>query len=318
MKNRMHLVIDFMFLYYKYKNTLNIGKLKRLSFTKPDDSHEEADITLVYYPLREIESLRKKYESEGNEVYVSVCFDSPSDRSDEDSDYKKTRKKSLCDADFDTIAVIKELLEKAGHNVYKVDGKEADDLVYTLVEDTKDQFDETIIFTTDYDLLVNVQEKVKYRKYKMGHGFETAVSVDSFAEYVRNHNMCDTLKYNGILVYKCILGDKSDNVSGVKGIGKAKFDSLVNKCIALKIIGTDTSEKAQFIWSEFRNPEKVNELLVTMRDMSILTESQFEQAQHSLKLVTPKYIEGLKRPDRLSTQEERSKAYSLYGMTSLI
>lgn len=313
---RTHLVIDFMFLYYKYLNTQKIGRLKSLT-AKNCETGEMIDITLVYYPIREIEALRKKHEANGEEVTVSICFDSPSKRGDEDSDYKKTRKKTLDTTDFDNISLIRSLLEQAGHNVYKVDGEEADDLVYTLVSDNKDSFDKTVVYTTDYDLLINVQPKVEYRKYKAGHGFEDSVTERNFAEYMVSHKMSDTLQNNGILLYKCILGDKSDNIAGVKGIGKAKFDALIRNCIGSGLLGTEPTQ-SKITWKELREPNKVSELLIEMANARILNSTQLEQAQYALKLVTPHKINSLSSPEKVTTYEARNKAYGLYGMTSLI
>lgn len=317
---KVHIVIDFMFIYYKYKNTLMSGRLKTLSAKNPVNPSEIIDISMVYYPLREIETLRRKYESDGAEVTVSVCFDSPSNRRDDDCEYKGKRKKTLGDRDFENISLIRKILDRAGHNVYKVDGVEADDLVYSIIEDSKYDFDATVIFTTDYDLLVNVQSKVYYRKYRAGKGYEDPVGIQNFSNYVVSNGFCETMQYNGILLYKCIFGDRSDNIPGIKGIGKAKFDNLVRKCIENHFIGTVRKpfQHVAFEWSELRDPNNVNALLMMMCEKGMITDEQLGEAQHSLKLVAPRYIGGLNKPIKISTVAQREVIYGLYSMPSLV
>ena len=117
---KIHLIFDFMHIYYKY--FFRKG-LKRLS--APIDWNGtviEKDTTLIFHPLSDIESQRRSFESQGNDVTVSVCFDSKSHRNDsEDSDYKSGREHRLSEEDIKNIDYIKERLAIAGHNTYKLD-----------------------------------------------------------------------------------------------------------------------------------------------------------------------------------------------------
>ena len=79
------------------------------------------------------------------DVTISICFDSKSDRKSEDSEYKANRKSSLVDSDFAKIQLTKRILTMVGYNVYQIEGCEADDLVYSLVQMYKNQFDATYI-----------------------------------------------------------------------------------------------------------------------------------------------------------------------------
>ena len=170
---RIHVIVDFMHIYYKYFFQLREGRMKRL--TAPIEwkgTVIEKDISLVYYPLRDIEGIRNKLEVAGNEVTMSICFDSPSHRKDEGVEggeaYKATRKSSLSEVDFENIELIKKMLKEAGHNTYKMDGYEADDIVNKLVREFKDSFDITGIYTNDKDLLINVCDNVTVMRFKFG------------------------------------------------------------------------------------------------------------------------------------------------------
>ena len=68
---------------------------------------------------------------------------------DRAKDYSKDRHK------VKVYFEIGRLLNEAGHNTYRYDGYEADDLVTYLAQNYKDVFDYTIIYTPDKDLKVN-------------------------------------------------------------------------------------------------------------------------------------------------------------------
>ena len=80
------------------------GKLKRLSAVVNNNGvDEEVDTTLIYYPLRDIEGIRKGLEQLGHEVVISVCFDMPSKRKESDNDYKSGRVHRLGDSDHHNL-----------------------------------------------------------------------------------------------------------------------------------------------------------------------------------------------------------------------
>ncbi|MCL4417393.1 MAG: hypothetical protein M1365_11965, partial [Actinobacteria bacterium] len=118
----------------------------------------EKDVSQVYYSIKEIEGFRRNLEKQGYQVVVSVCFDMPSSRKDSDENatdeqneaakqYKANRVKRLKDWDFENIQLAEQLLSDAGHNTYRIDGYEADDIIANLVDMYANNFDFTIIYT---------------------------------------------------------------------------------------------------------------------------------------------------------------------------
>ena len=115
----VHAIVDYSFLYYKYKFQLDSGKMRRLT-TAIDwkGAVIEKDISQIYYSIKEIEGFRRKLETAGHNVFVSVCFDMKSARkkqSDETSadaadKYKSNRVKRLSDEDFENIQFVEKLL----------------------------------------------------------------------------------------------------------------------------------------------------------------------------------------------------------------
>ena len=302
---KVHLIVDYSFLYYKYKFQLDAGKMKRL--TNNMEWHGEVidkDISQIYYSIREIEKFRKEWESKGDDVLISVCFDMPSHRkaveSAESDKYKSNRGNKLTDEDKENIALVQLILEMAGYNTYRIDGYEADDLVTSLVNKYKNEFDKNIIYTPDADLLVNISDNVEARRYKSGKGY-MEVTKENFSEYLTKEMKC-TVPYNALMLYKCTVGDKSDCIDGIKGFGPAAFTKLVN------FLSID--------WNDAANYEFVNDILEN-KCKDYFNEIQHEQARGSLELVKPAVIE-IDKPESVSTKELRERAYKILNMNSLV
>lgn len=312
----IHLVVDYSFLYYKYKFQLDSGKMKRLS--APVDwkgTVIEKDISQIYYSIKEIEGFRRKWEKMGHDVFVSVCFDMPSARkqnTDESGEaagkYKSNRIKRLNEEDFDNIQFVEKLLSDAGHNTYRLENYEADDLVAHMVDNYKDVFAATIVYTPDADMLVHVQPKVGVCRYKTGKGY-SEISVSNFEEYISDEMKC-YIPYNGLMLFKATVGDKSDCIDGIKKFGPKAFDKLVEHL----------NMNYEINWPTMNQFGNVAHTLKMLHDDGYFTDEQFKQAEESLSLVRPMIVEYgvLADPTKHSTQALREQSYSRCNMMSLI
>lgn len=308
---RVHVIVDYMFLYYKYANTIKSGRIRRLTADIPLQGNTDGletyklDISNVYYPIKEIEGFRKTFEKEGHDVKVSICFDAPSpERKDKDIEYKSNRSASrLGDDDFSLINITKELLTQAGHNVYIKESTEADDLINNLVRVYKDIFDFTVIYTPDTDILVNINKNVGVNRYKAKKGY-TAISVRNYESYCMQEFGC-TIKYNSILLYKSLCGDKSDKVAGIKGFGPAAYERFIRYL--------DTLDRS-IDWDNMVNPDYIKQVLV---GSEYFKEEQLNQALHSLDMVKP-FVFEVEQPKLKSTKEQRREAYTPMQMVSLV
>lgn len=303
---KIHLIFDFMHIYYKY--FFRKG-LKRLS--APIDWNGtviEKDTTLIFHPLSDIESQRRSFESQGNDVTVSVCFDSKSHRNDsEDSDYKSGREHRLSEEDIKNIDYIKERLAIAGHNTYKLDGFEADDLVNYICNKYKDQYDYTVIFTNDKDLIVNVCDNVIVMRYKSVDGGYNPVRRDNYESYLEPEFKV-FIPYNALGLYLATVGDKSDHIKGINGFGPVAFKKLITKVAA----------KNDVNWSECGDYHKAFEVAQMCREF--LTDEQYQDMLDSFALVANLKVEDgwLEAPERKSTREMREDAYGGLRMMTLI
>lgn len=109
-----------------------------------------------------------------------------------------------------------DILPNFGVKSLKVSGWEADDLIYATNLHYKD--DVTVIVSTDRDMLQLVDDKTFiWTPYK-----EQLITPDNFTQL------------NGVpkrfyLTYRILVGDKSDNIDGIYGIGDKKAKDLIIK-----------------------------------------------------------------------------------------
>ncbi len=306
---KMHVIVDFMHLYYKYKYTIDSNRIKRLiapvewmDNQTGERAVKNTDVSYVYYPIKEIEGFRRQHEKEGFEVTLSVCFDSKSKRKESNEEYKSNRPNKLTDSDFQQINVIEELLRRAGYNIYKEPGFEADDLIATLVDKYANQFDCNLIYTSDTDMLAHVSDNVGVQRYKSGKNY-TLVLKKNFAAYCSNEFNCNVL-YNTIILYKVLCGDKSDDIKGVKGFGPAAFNRLIE------------AYKTKVNYETFSNPLAVKEFLMSITEY--LGSNSVATAIEALDMVGYMEHETIQFPTSISNADSRHMAYMPFGMKSLI
>jgi len=186
-------------------------------------------------------------------THLLVAFDSgvKSIRNDWYSEYKGTRKE-LDPSLVSQFPLVREYLDAAGILRYQSDGVEADDIIGTLCNHYPD--DEVLILTSDKDLLQLIGNNISV--YLMKTGLTDLVKVDE-AELSRMYGLTP----HQIIDLKSLMGDPSDNIPGVAGVGEKT---------ALKLLG-----EYQTLENIYQNidqiPGKLNEKLKTNKEMAFLS-----------------------------------------------
>lgn len=315
-KQTMHVIVDFQYNYYRHKFQIESGKIRRMSCTV---NGEEIDTTGAYLTLKDIEDYRKVWEDLGFEVTLSVCFDSKSERKEEDKEYKSNRNK-LTSYDVESVDLAQKILTDAGYNIYKEHGKEADDLVYGLVAKYKDNFDITLIYTVDADLLVSLDANVGVCRYKSSLRKHVMIKPNNFSKIMGDEYKC-RMPYNTILLYKCLCGDKSDKIKGVHGFGPSsynKFLDVIDNYNAASMEKNDGIKDESYIdYQELTDYHKVENILDRFSDY--LGEKAVAEAKECLGLILPRETEATDvKPIKRDSIETRQNAYLPYLMKSLI
>ncbi|MGL4607338.1 MAG: DNA polymerase I, partial [Eubacteriaceae bacterium] len=119
--------------------------------------------------------------------------------------------------------ILKEILGKMGVTIREVEGYEADDIIGTLALLGEEQNIQTEIITGDRDAfqLVGPHTKVLFTK----KGISELEEVDE--EWISENY--GGLKPSDLIELKALMGDKSDNIPGVPGIGEKTGIKLLQK-----------------------------------------------------------------------------------------
>ncbi len=153
---------------------------------------------------------------------LTVAFDlhAPTFRHKMYPDYKGTRK-PMPEELVVQVPVLKDLLRAMGISIVEKEGFEADDLIGTLscaFEDT-----EVLIFTGDRDSYQLVGDHVSVCFTKRG------VSVTDRIEKANFFKKTELRYPSQIIEEKALMGDSSDNIPGVRGIGPKSARDLLAK-----------------------------------------------------------------------------------------
>ena len=151
----------------------------------------------------------------------------------------KAQRKGMPDELAAQLPVIKDVLDAMNIPRYELDGWEADDLIGTIAaRDTAAGWD-TVIVTGDKDSLQLVTDttRVKLVSTRMGQTTTKEMTPDSFREQYG----FDPIH---IIDLKALMGDASDNIPGVKGIGEKTAMDLIQRyqSVAAIYAGLDTLE----------------------------------------------------------------------------
>jgi len=154
--------------------------------------------------------------------YIALTFDRPSPtfRHEQFAEYKAHRP-ALPDNMRPQFGRIREIVQAFGIPIYEKDGYEADDVIGTLATQATQQGVNTIILTGDMDTLQLVNDHVEVLAAKRGISEVTEYDTDAvIARY--------GLPPEKLPDFKGLVGDKSDNIPGVPGIGEKTATRLIN------------------------------------------------------------------------------------------
>jgi DNA polymerase I len=155
--------------------------------------------------------------------YLGVVFDAgTSDRHEVYPEYKATREKMPTELEA-SLPRVRELIEAFRIPVLELDGYEADDVIGTLAERAVEAGLETVIVSGDKDFYQLIREHVCL--LNPGRGGPTAVE----EEWVDVRNAHERLGVapDHVTDYLGLIGDSSDNVPGVPGIGPKTAVQLI-------------------------------------------------------------------------------------------
>lgn len=188
-------------------------------------------------------------------THMAVAFDvGRSFRQDRFPDYKATRER-IPDELQQQINRIQELVAAFNIPIFTAEGYEADDVLATLARQAAAHDIPTLIVTGDRDLLQVVNDRITV--LTSGRRFSDTILYTPTAVKERYG-----LKPAQLVDYKALVGDKSDNIPGVPGIGDKSAVQLLQRWGDLDTIYAHLDEVT---------PSRVREALAAHRDQAYLS-----------------------------------------------
>jgi len=193
--------------------------------------------------------------------YIAVTFDRPvpTFRHEHYAPYKAHRP-TLPENMKPQFGRIREVVSAFGIQIYEKDGFEADDVLGTLAVQATQQGVDTIIYTGDMDTLQLVNDHVRVKVAK--RGISEVVDYNTAEVKIRYGFPPERLPD-----FKGLVGDKSDNIPGVAGIGEKTATRLIEQYGTLENILSHLSElkpKEQKLLREGSEMAKESKYLATI------------------------------------------------------
>lgn len=269
-------------------------------------------------------NMLNKVREEYAPTHICVAFDRSAKtfRHNEYSEYKGTRDKTPPELS-QQFPLIKDILQAMGIKVHDMEEFEADDIAGTLARKGEELGMDVILVTGDRDYLQLATEKSKILITKKGI---SEMVIYNKTRIVEDYGIAPET----FIDMKGLMGDKSDNIPGVPGIGEktalkllAEFGTLENIYNSIENISGEKLKERLLNNKEMAFLSKrlgeivvnvpldfgIDELLIVETDTELLRKKYEELELKSLisKLPDAVKVEGdhdYKSPDALSTKSE--------------
>lgn len=239
-------IIDFMPLVFKCMASQPLS-----ASVKIDGQLVEVDTTIPNYTIKDV----IRFSGGNGRFYVGVCLEGGNSwrkqyfekqaAQEHGAGYKGTRSRQSSPF-YKGADLAINLMAQANTSLYRVEGYEADDMIYSLVKKIQmvDRETPIDIITGDSDMLPLVDDQVSVymrgnRQWSRPDSPEnrlyyqvTPESWDDYLSYTSAHREY-LIPYNSMLLFKMVRGDKADNVPpAAKGYGPKKYNAVMEDMMA--------------------------------------------------------------------------------------
>ncbi|MBT4856293.1 DNA polymerase I [bacterium] len=225
---------------------------------KPLHARDGKPVQAVYGFVRMIKKVIDSFDPQ----QLVLVWDSKgkTERHEEFEAYKATRQAPPSDL-FEQKILINEFADLIHLKQMAMAGIEADDIIYSLAKDFSAQHD-VIVISSDKDLYQMIDDKVRvFDPFK-----NKIVDVAEFEE-------SKGFPIEKLAFYHALLGDASDNIPGVRGIGKVGATELVQQFDSLEQMYANLDQIAK---------PRIKTALENNKDNAFLSERLFKLRYHKL------------------------------------
>jgi DNA polymerase I len=284
-------------------NRAYFGLLGRQNLTAPDGTPTGALFAFLNMYLRYVEDLQPSY--------IAAAFDrkEPTFRHKQFAGYKATRK-PMPDELATQIPLLKDILSSMGICCLELPGYEADDLLGTLSAAGRDAGLDVCIITGDKDSFQLADDNVSILQPVTRSGRTETERYDAAA--IRERYQVTPEQFIDL---KAIMGDPSDNIPGVKGIGEKGAIELISRYGSLEKIYDSLAEIRPAMAEKLRSSQQMAYL-----SRQLATICRHVPLNVNLEELAPKPADGehltalfgrlgfLKFMNRLNLQSSKSSA----------
>lgn len=206
--------------------------------------------------------------------HIVATFDlpAPTFRKELYTEYKATRKPMPEDLAMQ-MPMLKELLRSMQINIVELAGFEADDVIGTLAK--KCDY-ETVIVTGDRDSLQLVSDSTRVWLTKRG--------ITEIIEYTPEKLKEEGLLPSQIIDLKSLMGDSSDNIPGIPGVGEKTARSLLERYNSLEGVYEHTSELRGKLKDKVEENKELAYLSYKLATIDTDAPIEYEEEKSILKL----------------------------------
>lgn len=185
----------------------------------------------IYGFVNQIQSIMKM---DFSHILVALDSKEKTHRHEVYTEYKGTRKEVPSELIMQ-FPFMKEYLDAAGIKWIEQPRYEADDIIGYCVKHFKTEFDEIVLISNDHDLLQLIDQNVKQVIAKKGAASAITYTPELMKETlgIFPHQMTD---------YKGLVGDTSDNIPGIPGVGDKTAIKLLEEYGNLETILEHTED----------------------------------------------------------------------------
>ena len=203
----------------------------------------------IYGFIRVIRNILREHQPD----YMAVCFDSKEKtlRQEKFAEYKIHRP-PMPDDLRSQISVIKDVIQAFNISAFELGGFEADDIIATITKKFANKDMDIVIVTDDKDMYQLAGENVKF----FGSKSETILN----SEEIKGKLGFDPKHMSDFIG---LAGDASDNIPGVKGIGKVNASQLINEFGDL--------EKVLKHFGKIKNPTAKEKLIIEQQEEALFS-----------------------------------------------
>lgn len=211
-----------------------------------------------------------------NPTHISVAFDlkAPTFRHLQYKEYKGTRK-GMPEELREQVEPLKKMIDAFGINRLEIEGYEADDIIGTVSTYCADKGYKVLIITGDKDALQLASENVRILFTKKGI---SEIEEYGYDEMVEKYGITPSQ----FIDLKGLMGDKSDNIPGVAGIGEKTGIKLIQEYESIENIYQNLESLSPNVKKKLEDSYDI--ALLSKSLATIMTDIPIELSEEELKL----------------------------------